>query len=130
MLTQLGISASGGPNCFATSEPNGANEDCVEMRVADSLWNDLSCTNPRNFVCERISCIPNCTGKVCGDDGCGGSCGTCDDANDCTTNVCDAGQASCSYPTLPDDTACAADANECTQDICQSGTCAHPPEER
>src|SRR5687768_1095478 len=25
----------------------------------------------------QIACAPNCTGAVCGDDGCGGSCGSC-----------------------------------------------------
>jgi len=33
-------------------------------------------------------CTPDCTGKVCGDDGCGGACGTCADGQVCT----DAGQ--------------------------------------
>lgn len=27
--------------------------------------------------CRACSCTPDCAGKVCGDDGCGGSCGTC-----------------------------------------------------
>ena len=29
-------------------------------------------------------CIPNCAGKVCGDDGCGGSCGECPEGFSCT----------------------------------------------
>ena len=29
-------------------------------------------------------CVPNCTDKVCGDDGCGNSCGTCKDNEICT----------------------------------------------
>ncbi len=28
-------------------------------------------------VAGQCSCVPQCNGKVCGDDGCGGSCGTC-----------------------------------------------------
>ena len=34
-------------------------------------------------------CTPNCSGKVCGSDGCGGSCGTCSGATPyCSANVC------------------------------------------
>ena len=38
-----------------------------------------------------VSCVPHCLDQVCGDDGCGGSCGTCDDAIACTTDTCDGG---------------------------------------
>ncbi|MFH2008455.1 MAG: hypothetical protein ABI333_17850 [bacterium] len=30
-------------------------------------------------------CLPDCTGRVCGDDGCGGSCGTCAGGETCST---------------------------------------------
>ena len=33
-------------------------------------------------------CTPDCLGKQCGTDGCGGSCGTCDDALSCTEDLC------------------------------------------
>ena len=36
-------------------------------------------------------CVPDCGGKVCGDDGCGGTCGTCDDGNPCTEDACVSG---------------------------------------
>lgn len=32
-------------------------------------------------------CIPNCEGKTCGDDGCGGSCGTCTEGT-CNAGIC------------------------------------------
>jgi hypothetical protein len=35
-------------------------------------------------------CLPDCTGKQCGDNGCGGSCGNCDDGLTCTTDICEA----------------------------------------
>ncbi len=35
--------------------------------------------------------VPSCVGIECGDDNCGGSCGSCDDSNDCTVDSCDAG---------------------------------------
>lgn len=33
-------------------------------------------------------CAPQCSGKTCGDDGCGGSCGNCASNESCTANVC------------------------------------------
>ena len=32
---------------------------------------------------DAQQCTPNCDGKKCGDDGCGGSCGKCDDGQVC-----------------------------------------------
>jgi hypothetical protein len=42
------------------------------------------------------ACVPNCTGRVCGDDGCGGSCGTCQTGQSCnnSTGQCVAGSCS------------------------------------
>lgn len=33
-------------------------------------------------------CVPSCSGKTCGDDGCGGSCGTCQSGQRCISNIC------------------------------------------
>jgi hypothetical protein len=62
------------------------------------------------------TCTPNCTGKVCGDDGCGGSCGTCPGAQD----VCQNGQCICVPQCAP--------ANACGANGCNGscGTCASP----
>ncbi|MCO4762117.1 MAG: hypothetical protein KC502_11470 [Myxococcales bacterium] len=63
---------------------------------------DPDCDKPTNTVidckpggCDKKAgvcgiCKPNCTGKVCGDDGCGGSCGTCKDPKlpGCAAGVC------------------------------------------
>ena len=43
----------------------------------DQTGEDPSGANPIDCG-EGASCEPDCTGKVCGDDGCGGTCGTCD----------------------------------------------------
>jgi agmatine/peptidylarginine deiminase len=37
------------------------------------------------------SCVPDCSDKACGDDGCGGSCGACTAGTVCETNQCVAG---------------------------------------
>jgi len=41
------------------------------------------------FRCCRSECVPDCSGKVCGDDGCGGTCGSCEAPASCNENfVC------------------------------------------
>ncbi|MBI5495331.1 MAG: hypothetical protein HY904_09890 [Deltaproteobacteria bacterium] len=39
-------------------------------------------------VCQAPTCTPSCAGKQCGDDGCGGSCGSCADGSRCYENQC------------------------------------------
>jgi len=34
------------------------------------------------------TCTPNCPGKTCGDDGCGGSCGICNSTQNCIDGIC------------------------------------------
>ena len=34
-------------------------------------------------------CVASCAGKECGDDGCGGSCGTCGEGTECQSGLCD-----------------------------------------
>lgn len=45
-------------------------------------------TAENGYVCQPLSlgCTPNCEGRTCGDDGCGGSCGS------CAGGVCNSGQ--------------------------------------
>ncbi len=37
---------------------------------------------------QSLECVPYCRGKSCGDDGCGGSCGSCDADQQCTDYQC------------------------------------------
>jgi len=100
-------------------------------------------------VVESI-CVPDCAGKQCGDDGCGGSCGTCDDNIVCTFDMCDVMAGQCLY--TPQHTLCnngnvcdgvekcavgigcqsgvpinCDDNNQCTSDVCQNGLCINTP---
>ena len=98
-------------------------------------------------ICVLGACVcePDCDGKECGDDGCGGTCGSCADDDACTLDEsCDAGIcvstplictdddpctdeacdpiAGCVYPfnTAPCD-----DGQPCTaNDVCSGGVCA------
>jgi hypothetical protein len=40
-------------------------------------------------------CTPACAGNVCGDDGCGGSCGSCGTGQLCAAGACVTGQGTC-----------------------------------
>ena len=48
------------------------------------------CPGGNQFVCGGgiCHCEPACEGKLCGDDGCGGVCGECDDGLNCTQDDC------------------------------------------
>ena len=42
------------------------------------------------FACiEEPLCLPQCSGKECGPDGCGGQCGVCPSGWPCTSQVCE-----------------------------------------
>jgi len=58
---------------FACPDPT---QQCVEAE-------------PGLKVCQpKGSCTPSCSGKQCGGDGCGGSCGTCPSGKTCTAGQC------------------------------------------
>jgi hypothetical protein len=99
------------------------------------------------------TCTPNCTGKTCGNDGCGGTCGTCGAGQTCSPGGTCTGGGACTHPICSTGTKltgtcdtcaaqiCAADsfccntswdsvcvgevASVCHQ-TCGGGTCAHP----
>jgi len=101
----------------------------------DSWENEVDCP-------EDCSCVPDCAGNVCGDDGCGGSCGTCDPGNscevgqcvcvpDCTGNVC--GDDGCGTPCTCDSgyscvaESCVADCiPDCAGNVCGDDGCGTP----
>jgi Subtilase family len=59
------------------------------------------------------ACTPQCSGKVCGDDGCGGSCGTCGTGQTCSAGVCAGGGSGGGSGSGGGDT--------CTHQICSTG---------
>lgn len=40
------------------------------------------------YFYNKKSCVPNCLNKKCGDDGCGGSCGSCEKGKKCDNGTC------------------------------------------
>ena len=71
---------------------------------------------------ECVHCWPDCEGKECGDDGCGGLCGWCADGFPCTEDKCDADQ-QCTHEVRQLPGCCSTDEdcdddNECSADHC------------
>ncbi len=69
------------------------------------------------------TCTPNCTGKVCGDDGCGGSCGTCPAGQACQAGQCVGCTPDCAGKECGDD-GCGGSCGTCPAgQTCQDGQC-------
>jgi hypothetical protein len=92
--------------CDATTDdPSGIGCFCDD--VADGVCPDPGCTSDTDCT----SCTPSCGGRACGDNGCGGSCGTCPIGQTCSSS------GACVSSCTP---SCAG--RECGSDGC-SGTC-------
>ena len=78
-------------------------------------WNNALQGPCKNLYYECMNCTPNCGGKQCGPDGCGGLCGECPDGAPCD----DAGQCPCQPKCT---------GKECGPDNCGGlcGTCTEP----
>lgn len=63
-----------------------ADPDCAFSLAVVGCGQGGTCAT--NGTC--VACVPKCDGKACGPDGCGGSCGSCDDpaADVCADGVC------------------------------------------
>ena len=73
----LTINCSQQPSCGWSTE--GGFYDCATAGAEDP-----SGTFPKD--CQ--GCVPQCAGKQCGDDGCGGTCGTCIGGKVCEAGTC------------------------------------------
>jgi hypothetical protein len=69
--------AQRGAECGASDDGCGHELDCGYCLYASDRCED-----------NRCECQPSCVGTDCGDDGCGGSCGTCDANETCTYYGC------------------------------------------
>jgi len=70
--SQLGL------QCGNSSDSCGTQINC------GTCSSGQTCTNGQCVA----NCVPSCSGKVCGDNGCGGSCGTCSSGQTCTNGQC------------------------------------------
>jgi pectate lyase len=102
---------TGGEGCAAVCALAGlacreSYEDVAGACAADTALPALGCANTGHTsdycVCGRAgACTPSCTGRICGDDGCGGSCGACDDGERCEGGACVPEIVDCSQYPLP-----------------------------
>jgi hypothetical protein len=68
-------------------------------------------------------CAPSCDGKNCGDDGCGGSCGSCNTISTCQDGVCTRKcQPACLQKECGDD-GCGGSCGSCGDGICINNLC-------
>ncbi len=94
---------------------DGALEPCLR----DNLNRDL----------DSVACTPDCDERSCGDDGCGGLCGTCAGAQDaCDDGACVC-QPDCDGRACGDD-GCGGSCGVCAgaQDACEDGACVCQPD--
>lgn len=74
------------PPCDSLDRNNCTSYQCIESeKRCGKEPRGTNCT-----VCNTgiKSCKPSCNGKVCGDDGCSGSCGTCSGTLSCVSGSC------------------------------------------
>lgn len=76
-------------------------------------------------TCYKYQCCQmNCGGKVCGDDGCGGLCGTCSGTDECVAGKCEKCQPKCQDKLCGPD-GCGGTCGACKgTDVCVQGQCA------
>jgi len=71
------------PSCLEETYDAEACQACVDLIVEDACADEAT-------ACF-MDCTPDCTGRECGSDGCGGSCGVCDAGESCLDGQCEAG---------------------------------------
>jgi hypothetical protein len=77
------------------AEPCPGNQTCdsdSDKCVCDggvAACGEVCCDDGEVCNSGKECCAPDCDGKVCGGDGCGGSCGTCAEAEFCNGGVCE-----------------------------------------
>ncbi|TNF29909.1 MAG: hypothetical protein EP329_14660 [Deltaproteobacteria bacterium] len=102
---------------------------CGDARCAyDSCGNQEETLEPCPWGCTDGACLPcpaDCTGRVCGDNGCGGSCGDCAADEVCTlAGACTDCQPMCDGVSCGDD-GCGGSCGTCDAPLtCDDGQCA------
>jgi len=134
----MGGCVSGDSGCNTVCYFSGTNEaeddydamiDCVIDNCGDDptaeCWDDVlagACAE-LGATCGLEPCEPDCTDLVCGDDGCGGSCGECEVGFECAEGACVVCEPMCDGLECGDD-GCGGICGECGYDAaCTEGMC-------
>lgn len=140
-LTNPGVGSSGITSAVHTGDADDQYACVVlvggriECWGTDNQWGELGGGDEKDpystnfapvYVVGFGACIPDCSGKTCGPDGCGGQCGT------CTYGTCSSqGQCVCT-PSCGSNTCggdgCGGSCGSCsTGQLCHNGTCGCDP---
>ncbi len=106
-----------------------SNGDCFFTSTGEPSYCDTNTGNlahPMTCRASPTTCIPSCSGKQCGSDGCSGTCGSCSAGNNCIDNQCvlaatttcnpdEVGDAVLGICKKPDGTTCTADTQRISQ---------------
>ena len=111
--------AEAGAECGPSADGCGGTQDC------GACEDGLTCSQG-----SCVACAPQCDGKSCGPDGCGGTCGTCSASKTCLDGVCKTpfceGQCGSNAPQwCGSNCKCYCNANcfqfgDCCEDVCES----------
>lgn len=95
--------------CVETCSKTCASEGCACGQVCGESCGTCGALSSCSDGCH-CTCVPQCDQKECGDDGCGGTCGTCVGGAPCTANRCTRDRTLCelvmSYSAWPKDPEC------------------------
>ncbi len=95
--------------CAAGSDPCNDDADCTADTCDEATQTCAHALAQDDCASCAADCTPDCTGRICGDDGCGGTCGDCPAGSGCTIggqcNPADqAGTCASPLPLLPEGT--------------------------
>lgn len=74
--------------CISVDNDPCSNFPCIEETKRCGRIPVVNCTNTPTCSTGVKTCKPDCRNKVCGDDGCGGKCGTCTIGQFCVAGSC------------------------------------------
>jgi hypothetical protein len=95
--------------------------DCAAAMCTDDDGCGMACGCADGLTCNEASgqcidpsCVPDCAGRECGDDGCEGSCGECVEGSTCVSGACVAAVACTSHTECDPGQACDPATLQCT----------------
>ncbi len=119
---QIAVANDPGPGCLSSTKPGCQGcfcEACVcalDSFCCDVKWDSvcaMMCQASCGATCQEI-CTPSCTSKQCGDDGCGGTCGSCAPGQICQEGKCIFTDSGCAETLMPGCNGC-----DCESCVCQ-----------
>jgi hypothetical protein len=122
----------GGGDCCEPQDGPGCDDPIIQGCICQQdafccnvTWDALCAGEVEELGCGNCGeCVPDCLGKQCGGDGCGGTCGQCAPDASCQNGVCVGGcSPSCAGLQCGPD-GCGGSCGDCTPGkMCQQGMC-------